>query len=282
MVININRHKLTDTIHDFYNATGVNISIVDANFATITSTISQVSQISHGQNPYCFHVQRSASGKCGCLRSDDALFRKCSISRKVEMQICHAGLLDIALPIIYKDSIIAYVIMGQMKVTADFEGIGKYIGELGLDVHETQSIYNNIPCFDESKIQSIANIAVILIKYILLENMLSASVTENIGKADQFINDNLQKELSVRDIEKGTNLSKSALYKDFHSCFNCTVKEYINSKRVDKAAQMILLTDLSMDEISREVGFNSAAYFSKLFKKHKGISPLKYRKLHAN
>ena len=67
-----------------------------------------------------------------------------------------------------------------------------------------------------------------------------------------------------------------------HRCYNCTVKEYLNSKRIEKAAQMLLMTELSMDEISREVGFNSAAYFSKLFKKYKGISPLKYRKTNAN
>lgn len=270
MIINSNQHKLTDTILNFYNATGVNISIVDANFTTIT-------EISHGQNPYCRHIKTSSSGKCGCIKSDDALFRKCANSRKAEMHICHAGLLDIALPIIYKDSIIAYVIMGQMKVAANFEEIEKSIQELGLDTDKTREIYNAIPTFDENRIQAIANIAVILIKYILLENMLSASVTENISIADQFINNNLQRELSVRDIEKGTNLSKSSLYKDFHSCYNCTVKEYLNSKRIDKAAQMILLTDLSMDEISREVGFSSSAYFSKLFKKYKGISPLKYR-----
>lgn len=275
MIININQRKLTDTIFDFYNATGVNISIVDANFTTI-------SEISHGQNPYCLHIKSSSSGKCGCMRSDDALFRKCSVSRKVEMHICHAGLLDIALPIIYKDSIIAYIIMGQMKVAADFEEVKKSVEQLGLEPEQTQLIYNTIPTFDENRIQAIANIAVVLIKYMLLENMLSANVTENIGIADQFINNNLQRELSVRDIEKGTNLSKSSLYKDFHRCYNCTVKEYLNSKRIEKAAQMLLMTELSMDEISREVGFNSAAYFSKLFKKYKGISPLKYRKTNAN
>ena len=275
MVININQHKLKDTILDFYKATGVNISIVDANFTTI-------SEISHGHNPYCQYIKSSSSGKCGCIRSDAALFQKCAVSRKAEMHICHAGLLDIALPIIYKYSIIAYVIMGQMKVATGFEEVEKSIQELGLDTAQTQRIYDSVPSFDENRIQAIANIAVILIKYILLENMLSASVTENIGIADQFINDNLQRELSVRDIEKGTNLSKSALYKDFHSCYNCTVKEYLNSKRIEKAAQMLLLTDVSVDEISREVGFSSAAYFSKLFKKYKGISPLKYRKSKTN
>ena len=267
MVININRRKLADTILDFYNATGINISIVDADFTVIAD-------ISHGHNPYCLQVQGSTSGKCGCIRSDSELFRRCSISRKAEMHICHAGLLDIALPIIYKDSIIAYVIMGQIKLTENFAEVEKYFEEIGLDITQTREIYNGIPSFNEAKIQAVANIAIILIKYILVENILSASVTENIEIADQFIDANLQRELTIRDIEKGTNLSKSSLYKCFHSSFNCTVKEYINSKRIEKAAQMIITTDLSLEEISQKVGFGSAAYFSKLFKKQKGISPL--------
>ena len=271
MLIQIKQRKLAETIQDFYNATGVNITVVDASFAPIA-------QIGHGHIPYCLHIQSSPNGKAGCFQSDKYLFEKCSHSRKVEMRICHCGLLDLALPVIHKDSIIAYVIMGQIKVAEEFPEITKYIEELELSSEKIRQLYDSMPIFDEKRIQAVANIAVILIKYILLENMLTSNITENLGIADQFISENLQRELTIRDIEKGTNLSKSTLYKDFHSCFHCTVKEYIHNKRIEKAAQLIQTTDHSMDEISVLVGYNSAAYFSKQFKKIMGISPLRYRK----
>jgi len=271
MIIQTKQRKLAETIQDFYNATGVNITVVDSTFAPLA-------KIGHGHIPYCLHIQSSPQGKAGCFQSDKSLFEKCSRSRKVEMQICHCGLLDLALPVIHNDSIIAYVIMGQIKVSDEFPDIGKYMECLDLSPEKTRQLYESMPVFDETRIQAVANIAVILIKYMLLENMLTARITENLGIADHFISENIQRELTIRDIEKGTNLSKSALYKDFNTCFHCTVKEYIHNKRIEKAAQLILSTELSMEEISVLVGYNSAAYFSKQFKRIKGVSPLKFRK----
>lgn len=270
MRLHYNKTKLTNTLLDFYHATGVNVSIVDADCNTIA-------EIHHGHNVYCAHIKQYTTEKCKL--SDKVLFQKCKLSRSAEMHICHAGLLDIALPVIFNETIIAYVIMGQMKVAPDFRTLESYIETLGLNPSETQQIYENLPYFDATKIQAIANLAVMLTKFILLEHMLTTKTTESLGKAEQFISENLQKELTVRDIERGTNLSKSVLYKDFHACFNCTLKEYINSKRIEKAVELITSTDLSMDEISQRVGFSSAAYFSKVFKSQKGVPPLKYKKL---
>ena len=270
MVIHYDEHKLSRALTDFYQATGVNISIADADF-------KQLCEIQNAHNPYCAYVQNTAEGRCACRCSDESLFRKCQKSHQTEMHICHAGLLDIATPVIHKGTIIAYVIMGQLKVAQDFNSL-----EVSAALSSTKraaSIYDSIPYITESRILAVANLAVMLTKYILLENILTPTIAENLGKAEAFITSNLQKELSVQDIAKGANVSKSVLYKDFHICFNCTVKEYINAKRIEKAVELITTTNLSMDEISQQVGFSSASYFSKIFKAQKGISPLKYRKI---
>lgn len=100
----------------------------------------------------------------------------------------------------------------------------------------------------------------------------------NIEKATAFIDANIEKNLSINRICKSVNISKSVLYKTFHDYFGCTVSDYIKQKRIDKAAVLLKKTDLSIEEISVQVGFSSASYFSIIFKKQKGISPIKYRK----
>ena len=120
-----------------------------------------------------------------------------------------------------------------------------------------------------------------LVKFILLENMLNPSLEGNIQKAVNYINENLEKELTIKSISKNVNISKSVLYKKFHSFFNCTISEYINIKRIEKSVELLLKTDLSIEDISQKVGFASTSYFSKTFKKIQKISPLKYRKSNA-
>ena len=271
MVVRYNHKKLINTLRDFYSATGINISVLDADFNTIAN-------LEDAHNIYCCYIKSSRNGKRACAHSDNTLLNKCRQSRSPEMHICHAGLLDIAMPVIHNDTIIAYVIMGQMRVATVFRDLAPHIDKLGLSIQALSDIYEKQPCYDKTRTQAIANLAVMLTKYILLENILTPNISKTIDTAEQFINNNLQKELTIQDISKGTNISKNILYKDFHTCYNCTVKEYINNKRIEKSVELLTNTELSIEEISQAIGFSSAAYFSKLFKLQKGIPPLKYRK----
>ena len=80
------------------------------------------------------------------------------------------------------------------------------------------------------------------------------------------------------EIAKEINVSKSVLYKRFENHFHCTVGEYINKKRVERAAQLLTTTSLSMEDISQKCGFSSGSYFRKIFKQTMGITPLKFKK----
>ena len=154
----------------------------------------------------------------------------------------------------------------------------KYIESMGLDFEQMEKFYGDIPLFDEDKIQSVSNIASMLAKYILLENMLKPDFDECVERAVAFIEENLGEDISIRLITENINVSKSVLYKKFDSVFGTTVSEYINIKRIEKAEELLKTTDLSMEEISQAAGFSSAPYFGKVFKRLKGTTPLKYKK----
>ncbi len=271
MIVNYDIQKINAALQDFYNATGINMDLLKADF-------SYVSFNHRGNECYCQSIQKTEAGKKACALSDECLLKKCQESKKPEMHVCHAGLVDVAVPILYEDIIIGYIILGQMKADTDFSALTDYISELGLDITEMETYFSEISFFDSGKIQSVSNIASMLVKHILLENMLKPAFDENMQKAVTFINENLENDLSIRSISKSINVSKSVLYKRFHACFNCTVSEYINIKRVEKSIELLTKTDLSIEEISQKSGFASASYYSKIFKKLKGVAPLKYKK----
>ena len=194
--------------------------------------------------------------------------------------ICHAGLVDIATPVLYDDVIIGYIIFGQIKTDTDFSTLKDYIGGLGLDTDKMEECYSNLLLFKPNKIESITNIASMLVKHILLENMLKPAANDGIHIVIDYIDKNLERDMSIKEISSSTNVSKSVLYKQFHDKFNCTVSEYIKRKRIEKSIKLIEKGGLSIEEISQSVGFSSASYFSKTFKAHMGNSPLQYKKLH--
>lgn len=267
--------KVKALLKDFNIATGIRIDLMDADF-------SPISYNEYENNNYCNLIQSTSTGKKACLDSDIFMLKKCKESKCTQKRICHAGLVDLAVPIIYEEEILGYLIFGQMRDASGSKNIENYIQNIGLDTEIALNFYNSLPLFDSVKIESVSNIAVLLVKYILLEDMLKPSFDDNIQRAVNYINKNLDKELSVKSISKNANVSKSVLYKNFHKHFNSTVSEYINSKRIDKSLELLVKTDYTIEEISQKVGFLSVSYYSRTFKKQIGISPLKYRKANSH
>ena len=271
MTVQYNTKKINTMLRDFYNATGIDMDLLKADFTPASSHRLH-------NNVYCSLMQSTAEGSHACRASDAQLLAKCAATGQVQTHICHAGLVDVAIPILYDDTILGYIIFGRMKPSMDFSSLEAYIYRLGLPIDAAAKAYVQIPFFDEEKIRSLSNIATLMAKYILLENMLTPRATGDIEKAVAYIHSNLHRELSVQDICRGGSISKTLLYDGFHQRFHCTVSGYINVKRVERSQELLCKTDLSMEEISQAVGFSSASYYSRIFKKHTGISPLQYRK----
>jgi len=266
--------KLHHTLQDFYNATGINIAIINYD-------LTPIANLTNASNRYCQYIQSSPLGLSLCKKSDAQLLETCRSSRQPEMRKCRAGLMDIAIPIIHNDIILAFVIMGQIRADSLMPDFHAFSVESSLDECLLSTLYTEKPQFEAEKLESVANIAVMLIKYILVENMLSPNPSEVIEKAEAFINANLRSELTVQSLSKGTHISKSVLYKNFRQHLDCTVKEYINRKRIDASVDLLINTDLSIETISQSVGFSGSAYFCRIFKQYKGISPLQFRKCNA-
>ena len=267
MVLHYDIDKLQDTLKHFYNVTGINLNFIKVPFEPLPAL--------GDHNKYCSALKNTVGGDRRCRHSDMELIKKCNASGKAEIHICHAGLTDAIVPIIYKDTTLGYIILGQIKTEKEFSY--ENIAHLGLDIDTVKKLYDELPHYDTKKIESMVEIVAILVKHIILENILKPNIIQNIEKVTDFIDQNLNKPLSIKDIAKSVNLSKSTIYNEFHKHFGCTVNEYINSRRIEKSLEYLNTTDMSVDEISQLVGFSSASYYSVIFKKIKGISPLKYK-----
>lgn len=98
-------------------------------------------------------------------------------------------------------------------------------------------------------------------------------------KALKFINDNYYKDISTNDIASFCGVSESSLFKRFKKEMRTTPVLYINSVRINVSKQYLLnLPNLSIEEISKNVGFESRCYFTKCFKDKVGVTPTQYKK----
>lgn len=88
-----------------------------------------------------------------------------------------------------------------------------------------------------------------------------------------------KEKIDIATIAKETNLSPSYLSHVFKEVTGMTVMTFLMSYRLSQAMfSLRLRTDLQINEIAKDAGFESNAHFSRFFKKHVGKTPVQYRK----
>ena len=84
-------------------------------------------------------------------------------------------------------------------------------------------------------------------------------------------------ELTLNDVASQANLSASHFSVVFSQETHQTFKEYLTEIRINKAKELLRMTALRSADIAYQVGYNDPHYFSSVFKKNTGFSPIEFR-----
>lgn len=95
-----------------------------------------------------------------------------------------------------------------------------------------------------------------------------------------YIQLNLEKPLTVRQLANMVNLHPDYLSRLFLELTGDRPISYIHTKRIERAQYLIITTDRSFSQIAQETGFGTVPHFSKVFKKITSLTPGKYREQH--
>lgn len=106
-------------------------------------------------------------------------------------------------------------------------------------------------------------------------------INNNINKEIQNILDsfeeNYNKPLFIAEYAKNHNISICWLIKLFKQQVGITPKDYLINIRLNKAKELLITSEYTINEIAEIVGYEDALYFSRLFKKRIGMSPTQYK-----
>lgn len=97
-------------------------------------------------------------------------------------------------------------------------------------------------------------------------------------KIISYIEDHLDKDLTLEKIAAAQNYSKFYMVRVFKEHTGITPYQYIRSRRLEKAAEKLVKTDLPVVEISMEAGYGSQQAFGRVFRCEYGCTPLEYRR----
>lgn len=96
-----------------------------------------------------------------------------------------------------------------------------------------------------------------------------------------FLQQHMHEKIMIPELATLINVSPEYFCRFFKQHTGVTAIEYLHQLRIEQAVNLLLNTDLSVLDVSLQVGFDDQSYFSKKFKTLKGLTPAKFRKQYA-
>lgn len=107
-----------------------------------------------------------------------------------------------------------------------------------------------------------------------------ATYSSHISLCIEWINNNLQKPISITEISNHLHLNKSYLCTLFKKETGTTINTFVERRRIELAQNYLSFTEYSYVDISNNLCFSSHSHFIQAFKKQTGMTPGEYRKKH--
>lgn len=113
----------------------------------------------------------------------------------------------------------------------------------------------------------------------MLENLNRINEKSPVDLVIDYIFTNYSKKITLTDLTNHVHLNRVSLNQLFKERCGCTAMGYLLRYRLQVAGDLLIHTDMSLDEIARSIGFEYDTYFIKQFTAKRGMSPTVYRNI---
>lgn len=111
----------------------------------------------------------------------------------------------------------------------------------------------------------------------VMEAKIPPGISTDIYECMHYISTHTNEPITVTDISKHVNRSRSHLSRKFKEELGFDISTFIMRRKLEEAKSLLTFTEKSISEISNYLCFSSQSYFQNVFKKKYGITPKKYR-----
>lgn len=203
--------------------------------------------------------------------------RKLALKKAIETKksfggVCINGIYEYFYPVIENDKVVAVIFIGNILKENNPRLMQNLCDYSLLDTLQSEFTEND--CF------SLAALIESYIKLIVKEYPVSDSsdFSPLIENVKSHIEENIQFDISINSVAKTFNYNEKYLGRLFKKKTGLYFNDYVMTRRVHLAKELLKTTSYSISDISLNLGFNTHSYFNKIFKKLCGITPSEYRK----
>jgi AraC-like DNA-binding protein/ligand-binding sensor protein len=276
-VIYYDEKELKRIIEAFYQVAGIKAGLYyinGQNFFTYPDS---------GLSPFCKIVRSDPETNQRCIDCDLLHMEECIKENAPMVYTCHLGLTEVIAPVKEDNTIIGFFMFGQFLIEESkkqtFLSIYDKVKGLSVDVDDSalKNAMEKIVCVTSSKLKALVIIFEALISQIISTNVIDYSNIKFISNLNLFIDSHISESISIKNIYEHLNISRNFLYIYAKKYLDCNINEYILSRKINHAKNLLVNTKIKIKDLPDKTGFSDYHYFARIFKKLTGVSPRSYR-----
>lgn len=233
---------------------------------------------------FCAAIRKISDVNEKCVECDMNAFKKAEEHKSIYVYRCHMGFWEAVVPIYSGTLIYGFLMLGQVKCADEdilnWEAVKNNLSFYGAAENEIQQLkkyYDEMEVSCRSKIEAAARMLEIIAAYIIDVGAVRVCELEAVERARQYVKQHLGEALSTGLVSKAVNLSTSYFSYLFKQQTGMTFTQYVETSRIEQAKEMLRMTSMTVREICDKLGYEDQNYFSRIFKKYEGTSPVNYR-----
>ena len=280
--------ELLDTIQSL---TGLLTVIYDRQHFTARAGRHTIdSSFAGHRSGFCALIRTSKTepGACGASDTEEAT-QEAARRGEPFLHVCHAGLVEVVMPVIHQGESVATVFCGQAIVegspAADVKWLSRRIRQLDLDRKEVMRAYDALPRISEAKLVQIGKLLFLALTHLAetegraaFERALALGRNRPVRDAIAHVDQHFDEIVRIEDVAARVRLSPAYFSRLFHKVTGMTFIDYVIQRRVAEAKKLLSTTSMAMTDIAFAVGYSHQSYFGRKFRQITGQTPTAFRK----
>lgn len=238
-------------------------------------------------NPLCKIIRDTPEGARRCEDCDRRHQAQAGADGKSQLYTCHAGFLDMAIPIMVQGKHVATISSGQVlseqPSDAAFHRVCRRLTWLGIPERRLRKAYAQAPWMPRDRLTSVMHLLEIFSRKMCgnawrIRELEACLERPQIRNARAIVEERFREsDLRLSDAAASAGISVAHFSHVFHKETGVPFTSYVQSRRIEEAKRLLAETDQTITEICFECGFNSLTHFNRVFRRGEGCSPRQYR-----
>lgn len=227
---------------------------------------------------FCTLMQQTLHVRYRCLHQDALMCAKCGRVHKRIVYRCHAGLYEAVIPIFMQGELVAYCVAGQFRM---HEGVSDILRREwvrnGFEFSVLEKAFLDRPLFSQEKLDHMLFLLEEYIGYFTSTEAMKLRKPELVEAVVQYIESHIGDAISLEEVAEELSKSGSTITHAVKNSLGMSFKELLISQKLMSFERLISHEpDMPIFEAAEKVGYSDALYFSRIYRKYRGMPPSDY------